>query len=83
MKKNKITLDDLANMVQNGFLEIGEKINGVRTDLKMEIKDLKTELKADIKDLKADLNKKVDIFTHKELEYRVEKLEKAEAGRKK
>ncbi|PIP28059.1 MAG: hypothetical protein COX29_03225 [Candidatus Moranbacteria bacterium CG23_combo_of_CG06-09_8_20_14_all_35_22] len=77
MKKNKITLDDLANMIQKSLLTTEENI-------KEEIKSTREELKADIKDVKADLNKKVDIFTHKDLEYRVEKLEeKVVAGRKK
>lgn len=76
MKKDKITLEDLANMIQKSFLSTEENI-------KKEIKSTREELKVDIKDIKADLNKKVDIFTHKDLEYRVEKLEeKVGIGRK-
>jgi hypothetical protein len=66
--KKEITLDDLAVMVQKGFIETGEKIESVR-------KELKEEMKETSSDIKAELNKKVDIFTHKELEFRVEKLE--------
>jgi hypothetical protein len=33
-------------------------------------------MRASIDNIEADLNKKVDVFTHNELEYRVEKLEK-------
>lgn len=89
--KNKMTLDKLATIIQSNFLGMEEKIEKIekevkltRNELKSEIDTVKTELKADIKDIKADLNKKVDIFTHKDLEYRVEKLEeKAVVGRKK
>ena len=33
------------------------------------------EIGGDIKEMKADLNKKVDVFTHNDLKYRVEKTE--------
>ncbi len=76
-KKSKITLEDLANMVQKSLLSTEENI-------KKEIKSTREELKADIKDVKADLNKKVDIFVHNDLKFRVEKLEeKACVGKKK
>lgn len=69
MGKKEITIDDLAMMVQRGFNETARKadIDGLKKDVQ--------ELKKDMKDIKADLNKKVDIFTHKGLEFRVEKLE--------
>lgn len=70
-KKKKVTTDDLAAMVQNGFLEVDKKIEGIKT----EIKKAKDELRYDISDVKAELNRKVHIFDHKDLEYRVEKLE--------
>jgi len=47
---------------------LGRKIDNTEAKLRKEIKSAKDELKA-------ELNKKVDIFTHKDLEYRVEKLE--------
>jgi hypothetical protein len=66
MEKNKkrITMGDLARMVQQGFLGLEEKI-----------KESKDELKSDILNVRADINKKVDVFRHNDLEYRVEKLE--------
>ena len=57
----EMTLDKLAALVQNGFIELETKIN---------------EVKADTEEIKMDLNKKVDIFVHNDLKYRVEKLEK-------
>jgi hypothetical protein len=66
--KKEITMDELALMVQKGFLGVEEKVE-------KEITKAKDELKSDISEIKADLNKKVDIFVHKSLEYRVEKLE--------
>ena len=70
--RKEITIDDLAVMVQNSLLSLednlGRKIDNTEAKLRKEIKSAKDELKA-------ELNKKVDIFTHKDLEYRVEKLE--------
>src|SRR4030042_5042838 len=59
--KKETSIDDLARMVQDGFME-----------LKGEIK----EVKSDTENIKANLNKKVNQFEHNELIYRVEKLEK-------
>ena len=72
--KKEMSIDDLAVMVQNGFLGVEQKIGRIETDVK-EIKEDIVEIKSDLGEIKADLNKKVDIFTHKDLEYRVEKLE--------
>lgn len=70
--KKEVTIDELALMVAKGFNEVNEKIDSglkeVKNDLSMEIVNAKEELKT-------ELNKKVDIFTHRDLEYRVEKLE--------
>jgi hypothetical protein len=66
--KKEITMDVLAGMVQKGFLGVEAKIEEVKKELKEDIKETRD-------DLKAELNKKVDIFTHKDLEFRVEKLE--------
>ncbi len=86
--KSKITLDKLATIIQGNLLSMEENINNkidTKIDgLKKEIISVKDELKADIKDIKANLNKKVDIFVHNDLKFRVEKLEeKVGAGRKK
>lgn len=74
--KKEITLDDLASMVQNGFTELKSEF---KSDIKLleekMVKEVK-EVKSDTEEIKAELNKKVDRFEHKSLEYRVEKLEK-------
>jgi tetrahydromethanopterin S-methyltransferase subunit G len=59
--KKEITMDDLARIVQNGFLKIDERFDNVD-------KRLDT--------IEAEINKKVDTITHNTLDYRVEKLEK-------
>ncbi|OGI17324.1 MAG: hypothetical protein A3J63_04310 [Candidatus Moranbacteria bacterium RIFCSPHIGHO2_02_FULL_40_12b] len=69
--KKETTIDDLAIMVQNGFMEIKSEITDTKKELKSDIKDMKT----DVEDIKTDLNKRVHIFDHKDLEFRVEKLE--------
>jgi cell shape-determining protein MreC len=66
--KKEITMDDLAVMVQNGFLSVEKRIDGIEVDIK--------EVKNTTERIEAELNKKVDKFEHKDLEYRVEKLEK-------
>jgi transcription antitermination factor NusG len=60
-QQKEMTIDELARIVQGGFL-----------DLKSDIK----EIKEDTENIKADLNKKVDKVDHNTLIYRVEKLEK-------
>jgi len=90
--KDSITIDDLARIVQNGFLKIDEQFNVLTADvaeLKTDVAELKTdvaELKTDVAELKrtvntieANLNKKVDKIEYNTLEYRVERLEKASA----
>lgn len=71
-EKKEMTIDELAVMVQKGFLSVEEKIGNVRDELKAEFK---SDLKNVKEELKAELNKKVDVFSHKELEFRVEKVE--------
>jgi len=68
----EITLDDLAGMMQKGFLSMDEKFDALENRLTLKIEDSIETAKEEIK---AELNKKVDIFTHKDLEFRVEKLE--------
>ena len=74
--KKEITLEDLAGMMQKGFLsmdeKMDEKLNKLEEKLTLKIEGVVEGAKDE---LKAELNKKVDIFTHKDLEFRVEKLE--------
>ncbi len=83
--KDKITIDDLARIVQNGFLKIDEQFNVLGADvaeLKTDVSELKTdvaELKRTVDTIEANLNKKVDKIEYNTLEYRVERLEKASA----
>lgn len=64
--------EELATMTQKHFLRIE---GNMEKGFKKVNEDL-GELRASIENVEADLNKKVDVFTHNELEYRVEKLEK-------
>ena len=86
--KKEMTMDDLARIVQNGFLDLKSDIKSVKDDvavLKTDVAVLKTDvavLKVDVSELKtavgnieANLNKKVDKIDHNTLTYRVEKLE--------
>lgn len=70
--KKEITIDDLALMVAEGFNEVNEKMD---KSLKATRIELGAEITSAKEEIKAELNKKVDIFTHKDLEYQVEKLE--------
>ena len=77
--KKEITIDDLALMVAKGFDKMDEKMaNGFRSvNGRLDgVEGRLDKIEVDVKDIKANLNKKVDKFTHIELEYRVEKLEK-------
>jgi hypothetical protein len=72
--KKEMTMDDLARIVQDSFLSVEGRLDGVKEKLdKLEI-NVK-EVKLDTEDIKAELNKKVDTITHNTLTYRVEKLE--------
>lgn len=71
-EKKEMTIDELAVMMQGEFLSLGKKIDSVRDELKAEFK---SDIKNTKEELKAELNKKVDVFSHKELEFRVEKVE--------
>jgi predicted nucleic acid-binding Zn-ribbon protein len=56
--KKEITTDDLAIMVQKGFLEMNDNFNGLRNEFKTEVGGLKTDvggLKADVSGLKNDV----------------------------
>jgi hypothetical protein len=73
--KKEVTMDDLARIVQDGFLTMEERMADVETNVK-EIKNDIGEVKSDTEYIKAEINKKADKFSHNELSYRVEKLEK-------
>jgi excinuclease UvrABC helicase subunit UvrB len=62
--KKQITVDELAIMVQRGFMEMKEHISNQTK-----------ELKSDIEDVKVDLNQRVHVFDYKNLEFRVDRLE--------
>lgn len=68
-------LEKLATSTQKEFLELGENIKNLENDIKGIKKDIKA-VKSDTEDIKVDLNKKVDVFTHNDLKFRVEKSEK-------
>lgn len=59
--KIEASAEEVATMTQNHFLRL-------EADIK--------EVKADTEEIKTGLNKRVDKFTHNDLMYRVEKLEK-------
>jgi len=65
-------IDELACLTQKEFLNMNKKIENIAK-----------ELKSEIKNVKIDLNKKVYIFDHKDLEFRVEKLEEKEVAKAK
>jgi len=66
-EKGSKDLDDLALMVGKGFNEMGERFERVDGRL--------TNLKKGVEEIKTDLSRRVHIFDHKELEFRVERLE--------
>lgn len=79
-KYKNITLDDLAALTVG---EISRVEQNIRKDMqKMEekitkkIEDVADDVKDVKKELKTELSKRVDKFTHKDLEFRVERLEK-------
>jgi len=71
-KRTDKKIENLARMVAAGFEETNENMKKMETRLEAKI----TKVKDDTENIKSDLNKKVDKFTHKSLEFRVEKLEK-------
>jgi peptidoglycan hydrolase CwlO-like protein len=82
MKKKETTIDDLAFMVQRGFLGVEKRLGSVEGKLssvekkvgKLEV-DIE-EIKETVGNIEANLNKKVDKIDHNTLVYRVEKLER-------
>lgn len=79
--KKGITLDDLALMVGKGFNEVGEKLTSLeRGQAALErgqasLQKSVVALEKGQEDIKTDLSRRVHIFDHKELEFRVERLE--------
>jgi len=69
--KNKVTIDDLADMVQRGFLDQSKQIQEIRNDIqsvKKDVSDFKNENQEDHKEIFNSLN-------------RVETLQKSELNR--
>jgi hypothetical protein len=69
--KNKVTIDDLADMVQRGFLDQSKQIQEIRNDIqsvKKDVSDFKNENQEDHKESFNSLN-------------RVETLQKSELNR--
>ncbi|HBI16909.1 MAG TPA: hypothetical protein DDY52_02000 [Candidatus Moranbacteria bacterium] len=79
--KKEITIDDLALMIAKGFDGTDNKFKSLETEIKTiksDIAKIKLDIdkvKSDTQEIKTNLNKKVDVFEHKNLEFRVEKLE--------
>jgi SMC interacting uncharacterized protein involved in chromosome segregation len=81
MKKKEITIDDLAGMVQRGFVQMDNRFDQVdkrfvqmdgRFDrIEAELKEIKT----DISDLKLRADECVYRFEFRELDKRIRKLE--------
>jgi hypothetical protein len=72
--KKEVTIEDLAGMVQKGFLEIKGDIQ--------QLKDGQEKLFKGQEEMNEKLDKKVSVWEHKELAHRVETLElKAELRR--
>ncbi len=67
-EKINSSVAELAAMTQNHFPTLEKKLAEVESDIQ--------EIKLNTDDVKADLNKKVDVFKHNDLIYRVERLEK-------
>ena len=74
-QEGEITIEDLARMMKNGLDDIDKKFDKVYKKFDKLETDVEA-VKTDTEDIKANLNKKVDIFDHNTLKYRVEKLEK-------
>jgi len=78
-KKGNVTIDDLAILIQKGFLELKSEISDTKKELKSDIGKLDKKLakvESRLGNIEAELNKKVDKVDHNTLKYRVEKLEK-------
>lgn len=72
--KEKITMNDLARIVQDGFLKIDERFDGVEQRLDG-VEQRLDGVEQRLDNIQTNLNKKVDRIDHNTLDYRVEKLE--------
>ncbi len=72
--KIETSAEELAVMTQKHFLTLEADMKEIKTDVEVLKSDLGV-VKNDVGEIKANMNKKVDIFKHNELTYRVEKLE--------
>lgn len=68
MNQNIVTNEELARMVKDGFDHVDSRFDSVETDIKT--------LKSDVSDIKLRLDHCVYRFEFKELQQRVETLEK-------
>ncbi len=61
VKEKGITIDELAGMVARGFEDVGQRLDGLVTDV-TELKSDVVELKSDVTELKSDVNElKTDV----------------------
>jgi len=74
-KQTDKKIEELALMVAKGFEEVNEKMDNGFEEVNEKMDNGFKEIQEDTENIKANLNKKVDTFTHKDLEHRVEKLE--------
>ncbi|KKR21105.1 MAG: hypothetical protein UT50_C0013G0008 [Candidatus Moranbacteria bacterium GW2011_GWA2_39_41] len=72
--KIESAVDNLAIITNNNFVKLEADIKAVKSDLDVVKADLGV-VKSDVEEIKTNMNKKVDIFKHNDLVYRVEKLE--------
>ena len=78
MKAKNITIDDLALMVSKGFAETREYMDKRFDSIEDRLGNVEKgfeEMKAELFFIRAELSKRVDKFSHKDLELRLEKLE--------
>ena len=78
MPAKKITIDDLALMVSKGFAETREYMDKRFDSIEDRLGNLEKgfeEMKTELFFIRVELSKRVDKFSHKDLELRLEKLE--------
>jgi len=83
MPKKKITLEKLAQITANGFIDLKTELKGdiseLRTELKGDISELRTELKGDISELRTELKGDISEL-HKDIG-NIERILRAEVDR--
>ncbi len=60
--KKKITIEDLAGMVNKGFTEMEEKVEQLGTELRTEIDQLRTELRTETHEGFIGVNRRIDLL---------------------